>query len=213
MTKDLASIRRDYILKELSESDIDPDPVSQFRKWLNEAIEACVNEPTAMTLATSTKDGHPSARIVLLKKVTSNGFIFFTNYNSKKGRQILENPFAALVFYWAELERQVRIEGSLSKLSGQESDEYFYSRPIGSRIGAWASPQSEAIPGRAFLDEMVLKYQKQFQSGNIERPGHWGGFCLEPEVIEFWQGRASRLHDRIQFTKSDGKWKIERLAP
>lgn len=213
MTKDLASIRRDYILKKLSETDIDPDPVGQFKKWLNEAIEACVNEPTAMALATSTKDGFPSVRIVLLKKVTPNGFIFFTNYNSRKGRHLLENPNAALAFYWAELERQVRIEGSVTKLSERDSDEYFYSRPLGSRIGAWASPQSEVIPNRAFLDEMVLKYQKQFQSGNIERPSNWGGFCLEPKMIEFWQGRESRLHDRIQFTKENNKWKIERLAP
>lgn len=213
MTKDLASIRRDYILKKLSETDIDPDPVSQFKTWLNEAIEACVNEPTAMALATSTKDGHPSVRIVLLKKVAQNGFVFFTNYNSHKGRQILENPHAALAFYWSELERQVRVEGKVAKLSEKDSDEYFYSRPLGSRIGAWASPQSEVIPSRAFLDEMVLKYQKQFQSGTIERPSNWGGFCLEPRVIEFWQGRESRLHDRIQFTKEDSKWKIDRLAP
>ncbi|HEX2962955.1 MAG TPA: pyridoxamine 5'-phosphate oxidase [Ignavibacteriales bacterium] len=213
MTKDLASIRRDYILKKLSETDIDPDPVSQFKTWLNEAIEACVNEPTAMALATSTKDGHPSVRIVLLKKVAQNGFVFFTNYNSRKGRQILENPHAALAFYWSELERQVRVEGKVAKLSEKDSDEYFYSRPLGSRIGAWASPQSEVIPSRAFLDEMVLKYQKQFQSGTIERPSNWGGFCLEPRVIEFWQGRESRLHDRIQFTKEDSKWKIDRLAP
>ncbi|MCU7492148.1 MAG: pyridoxamine 5'-phosphate oxidase [Bacteroidota bacterium] len=213
MTKDLASIRRDYILKKLSETDIDPDPVSQFKRWLNEAIEACVNEPTAMALATSTKDGHPSVRIVLLKKVAAEGFVFFTNYNSHKGRQILENPHAALAFYWSELERQVRVEGRVAKLSEKDSDEYFYSRPLGSRIGAWASPQSEVIPSRAFLDEMVLKYQKQFQSGTIERPSNWGGFCLEPRVIEFWQGRESRLHDRIQFTKEDSKWKIDRLAP
>jgi pyridoxamine 5'-phosphate oxidase len=213
LTKDLASIRRDYILKKLSETDIDPDPVSQFKRWLNEAIEACVNEPTAMALATSTKDGHPSVRIVLLKKVAAEGFVFFTNYNSHKGRQILENPHAALAFYWSELERQVRVEGRVAKLSEKDSDEYFYSRPLGSRIGAWASPQSEVIPSRAFLDEMVLKYQKQFQSGTIERPSNWGGFCLEPRVIEFWQGRESRLHDRIQFTKEDSKWKIDRLAP
>ncbi|MGE5431471.1 MAG: pyridoxamine 5'-phosphate oxidase [Syntrophomonadaceae bacterium] len=213
MTKDLASIRRDYMLKQLTETDIDPDPVNQFKKWLNEAIEACVNEPTAMALATATRDGYPSVRIVLLKKVIPGGLIFFTNYSSRKGRQITENPHAALVFYWAELERQVRIEGDVKKLPEHESDEYFYSRPLGSRIGAWASPQSEVIPNRAFLDEMVLKFQKQFQSGTIERPDNWGGFCLEPKVIEFWQGRESRLHDRIRFTKADGKWKIERLAP
>lgn len=201
------------MLKQLTETDIDPDPVNQFKKWLNEAIEACVNEPTAMALATATRDGYPSVRIVLLKKVIPGGLIFFTNYSSRKGRQITENPHAALVFYWAELERQVRIEGDVKKLPEHESDEYFYSRPLGSRIGAWASPQSEVIPNRAFLDEMVLKFQKQFQSGTIERPENWGGFCLEPKVIEFWQGRESRLHDRIRFTKADGKWKIERLAP
>ncbi|MCU7495414.1 MAG: pyridoxamine 5'-phosphate oxidase [Ignavibacteria bacterium] len=213
MTKDLASIRRDYILKTLNEEDIDPDPVKQFKKWLNEAIEACVNEPTAMALATSTKEGIPSVRIVLLKKVTQEDFVFFTNYTSRKGRQLLENPHAALAFYWPELERQVRIEGSVTRLPEEASDEYFNSRPPGSRIGAWASPQSQVIPNRAFLEEMMLKYQKQFQSLKIERPSYWGGFSLKPSLIEFWQGRESRLHDRIQFTKTDNKWKAERLAP
>lgn len=213
MSKNIASIRRDYILKELSEKEINANPFIQFQTWLNEAIEACVNDPTAMTLATSTSDARPSARIVLLKRITGRGFIFFTNYQSKKGKQLLENPFAALVFYWPELERQIRIEGSVSMLQGHESDEYFYSRPQGSKIGAWASPQSRAIPDRSYLDNMVLRYEKEFASGKIERPEFWGGFCLEPLILEFWQGRANRLHDRIQYSKTPAGWQIERLAP
>jgi pyridoxamine 5'-phosphate oxidase len=213
LQKDIADIRKDYKLRSLLESDVDADPIKQFRQWWNDAIMSNVEEPNAMTLATSTKKGKPSARIVLLKGLNNNGFTFFTNYESKKGNELKENPHACLVFFWKELERQVRIEGTVKKLSEKESDEYFLLRPEQSRIGAWSSPQSQVIKNRETLEEMFEKYTRQFTNGTILRPRHWGGYIVKPILIEFWQGRPSRLHDRLQYTLSNDEWKIERLAP
>jgi pyridoxamine 5'-phosphate oxidase len=210
----IADIRKDYQLKSLSESDVDPDPLKQFEHWWQDALHAKIEEVNAMTLATASSDGVPSARILLLKGLTSNGFIFFTNYNSFKGKQIAENPRACLVFFWKEVERQVRITGLAEQLTAEENDEYFHTRPEGSRVGAWASPQSEVIENREWLEKNTLKYQQQFANQPVQRPPHWGGYIVKPITIEFWQGRPNRLHDRIQYTLSDnGKWIIERLAP
>jgi pyridoxamine 5'-phosphate oxidase len=213
MKKEIADIRKDYMLQTLDESNVEPDGIDQFTKWWYEAVNSTIDEVNAMTLATASKDGVPSARIVLLKDYDEKGFVFFTNYNSHKGRELQANPHAALVFFWKELERQIRIHGSIEKISSEESDAYFFSRPIGSRIGAWASPQSAIIDSRKMLEENVKLYTAQFGE-NIPRPSHWGGYRVMPSIIEFWQGRSNRLHDRIQYTKSDDrKWKIERLAP
>lgn len=209
----IADIRKDYKLKSLSEEDVTADPIQQFSVWWNEAVSSEVIEVNAMTLATATKEGIPSARIVLLKGFNEDGFMFFTNYESHKGRELAENPHAALVFFWPELERQIRIEGKVEKVAESVSDDYYLSRPAGSRIGAWASPQSTVIESRKIIEQNVLKYEKQFSDGNISRPPYWGGFIVKPVKIEFWQGRSSRLHDRIQYTKADETWKIERLAP
>jgi pyridoxamine 5'-phosphate oxidase len=211
--RSIADIRKDYKLQSLLEEDVSADPIDQFSKWWDEAINSQVDEVNAMTLATATPGGRPSARIVLLKGYTNKGFVFFTNYQSHKGVELEKNPHAALVFFWKELERQVRIEGLVEKVSEEDSNAYFTSRPIGSRIGAWASPQSAPIAGRHIIEENVLKYQEQFTGENIPRPPHWGGYILKPVTIEFWQGRSSRLHDRIQFTRTGEEWKIERLAP
>lgn len=211
--KNIADIRKDYKLRSLLETDIDLNPINQFQQWWNEAIKSNIEEPNAMTLATSTSKGKPSARIVLLKGLNNEGFIFFTNYESKKGLELEENPNAALIFFWKELERQVRIEGTVKKISEKESDEYFIIRPELSRIGAWSSPQSKVIKNREVLEEMFKKYTLQFSDGVIIRPPHWGGYIVKPEVIEFWQGRRNRLHDRLQYTLSNDKWIIERLAP
>lgn len=213
MTTSIADIRKDYKQHSLNESDIAANPFVQFEQWWNEAIASEIDEVNAMTLATATKDGMPSARIVLLKGYDSNGFVFFTNYNSHKGQELLENPQAALVFFWKELERQVRIEGLVEKVSEAESDEYFNSRPEGSRIGAWASPQSSAINDRSIIESNVDALTKQYTGQSIPRPAHWGGYRVKPQVIEFWQGRSSRLHDRFKFTATGDTWKRERLAP
>jgi len=211
---DLGAIRKDYRLQSLLEKDVDANPIKQFEKWFQQAMNSGIEEPNAMTLATCTTNGKPSARIVLLKGIKENGFVFFTNYNSKKGKQIHDNPFACLVFLWKELERQVRIEGEIKKISEQESDEYFATRPIESRIGAWSSPQSEVIKNREILEKNVSAYTNKFQSQNIPRPSYWGGYILKPTLIEFWQGRTGRLHDRLQYTiGKNGSWIIERLAP
>jgi pyridoxamine 5'-phosphate oxidase len=210
----IGDIRKDYQLKSLSESDTAADPLEQFQIWWEEALNAKIEELNAMTVATASCDGIPSARVVLLKGLSPKGFIFFTNYNSYKGQQLAENPRACLVFFWKEVERQVRITGLSEKLSDAENDEYFNSRPEGSRIGAWASPQSQVIESRAWLENNSIKFQKEFQDKPVERPPHWGGYVVKPISIEFWQGRPSRLHDRIQYTlQDDGKWMIERLAP
>ena len=213
MNKNIADIRKDYSLLSLDESNIAADPFQQFTRWWNEAVNSEIDEVNAMMLSTSTKDGKPSARIVLLKDFDESGFVFFTNYDSNKGKELAENPFAALTFFWKEIERQVRIEGTVEKVDASESDTYFFSRPEGSRIGAWASPQSNVIENRAVLEKNVARYTNEFQN-SIPRPPHWGGYRVMPLKIEFWQGRSNRLHDRILYTKTvKGSWKADRLAP
>jgi len=210
----IADIRKEYKLQVLDEKDVNIDPIRQFEKWWEDVSGSSVEEANAMTLATATKTGRPSARIVLLKGFNNEGFTFFTNYESHKGTELLENPQVSLVFFWKELERQVRIEGMAEKISQEESDAYFNSRPEGSKIGAWASPQSRVIISREIIEENVSAMAKKFAGTTIHRPAHWGGYIVKPSVIEFWQGRPSRLHDRIQYTKFEsGNWKIERLAP
>ena len=210
----IANIRIDYKLKSLNEEDTAPNAYEQFSKWWSEARNSHLHEINAMTLATADKNGTPSARIVLLKGYDARGFVFFTNYNSAKGNELAENPKASLLFFWKELERQVRIDGSVEKISSIESDIYFKSRPVGSQVGAWASPQSTVIENRQVIENNFQKYEQQFEAGNIPRPEHWGGYLVKPSKIEFWQGRSSRLHDRIQYSlQTDGSWKRERLAP
>ena len=210
----IASIRKEYQQQSLSENDIAKSPFLQFEKWWNDALHAEVEEVNAMTLATASATGLPAARIVLLKGFDEKGFVFFTNYESYKGMQLAENPRACLVFFWAAMERQVRITGLVEKTPAAESDEYYNSRPAGSRIGAWVSPQSRVIDSREVLLQNEHKYNSQFEGKNIERPPHWGGYRVKPITIEFWQGRESRLHDRIQYTlEATGAWKMERLAP
>ena len=209
----ISSIRKDYQLQSLSESDVKQDPIEQFGKWWDEAIASSIDEVNAMTLSTVTAEGKPSARIVLLKGFDERGFVFFTNYESNKGAQLTANPFASLVFFWKELERQVRIEGICEKVSEQESDDYFHSRPIGSQLGACASPQSWVIESRRVIENNLEKLQDQYRDMEIPRPAHWGGYRVVPEAIEFWQGRSSRLHDRIKYTNENQSWKIVRLAP
>jgi len=210
----IADIRKDYMLKTLIETEVERDAIKQFDKWWQDAVNSAVDEVNAFTLATATLDGKPSARIILLKGYDENGFVFFSNYTSNKGNELAKNPQAYLVFFWKELERQIRIEGIVEKVSSEESDSYFASRPEGSRIGAWASPQSSVIENREVIEESVLKYQQEFTGQPIPRPKHWGGYRLKPGLIEFWQGRSNRLHDRLQYTlQADRTWKIERLAP
>ena len=213
MSNSISDIRKDYRMKSLLESDAATDPFAQFGHWWLEAVESKIDEVNAMTLATSSADGFPSARIVLLKGYDRNGFVFFTNYNSQKGQDIAANPKACLLFFWKELERQVRIDGTIEKISAQESEVYFQSRPVGSRIGAWCSPQSSVIPDRSVLDKNVEYYSNKFNAQMVPRPDHWGGYIVMPTAIEFWQGRSSRLHDRLRYTKVADNWKLERLAP
>lgn len=210
----IADIRRDYSLKTLLETEVADDPFLQFGDWWQQAIESEIDEVNAMTLATASLEGVPSARIVLLKGYDEKGFVFFTNYESAKGRELAENPKASLLFFWKELERQVRITGLVEKLSAAENDDYFLSRPTGSQIGAWASPQSHIIENRSWLERRVEELNEKFKTEQLTRPSHWGGYRVKPVIIEFWQGRSSRLHDRLQYTlQDDGSWKIERLAP
>jgi pyridoxamine 5'-phosphate oxidase len=210
----IAGIRKDYKLQSFSETDAIADPFSQFEKWWNESLASGVEEINAMTLATASADGMPDARMVLLKGFDEKGFIFFTNYHSVKGQELLANPRACLVFFWKELERQVRISGLAVEVSDKENDDYFKSRPEGSRIGAWASPQSETIESRDWLEMNEKKIREQFLNGKIDRPPHWGGYRVKPTRIEFWQGRPNRLHDRILYRLAkNGNWTIERLAP
>lgn len=212
--QDTGGIRREYQLQSLSETDVKANPFAQFTKWWDDAIRSQIDEVNAMTLATADKNAMPSARIVLLKEFSEKGFVFFTNYTSHKGRELEENPNACLVFFWKELERQVRITGGVKKISAAESDAYFVSRPEGSRIGAWASPQSSIIDSRNIIEERLTEYQQKFAGGKITRPPHWGGYIVIPVVIEFWQGRPNRLHDRIQYKLiNNTEWKIQRLAP
>jgi pyridoxamine 5'-phosphate oxidase len=225
MSNEIADIRKDYKLASLEEADVASNPIDQFTRWWNEAVASHIDEVNAMTLATVNAAGVPAARIVLLKGYNPNGFIFFTNYESDKGKNLAQNPNAALVFFWKELERQIRIEGTVQKVSAEESDRYFNSRPASSRIGAWASPQSAVIENRLVIEQNVERYSSIFANDFIERPDHWGGYIVKPTSIEFWQGRSSRLHDRIRYkletsdynaatdTRSDANWKIERLAP
>ena len=209
----LQNLRQDYRMASLSESDVAADPILQFQKWFSEAINAKLYEPNVMTFATADSDGKPSARIVLLKGFDEQGFIFYTNYESKKAQDLVENPQAALVFFWAELERQIRIEGIVSKVDKEISEAYFHSRPIGSQIGAIASAQSSVLTDRSILEERVTELTAQYEGKTIPKPEHWGGYLVEPKHIEFWQGRSSRLHDRITYDYTDGSWKINRLAP
>ncbi|KAI9449348.1 pyridoxamine 5'-phosphate oxidase [Russula earlei] len=212
MDTSIAGIRTDYKLRSLTEADVAANPFEQFTRWWQEAVHSKIEEVNAMTLATATKEGQPSARIVLLKGYDNNGFTFFTNYDSQKGNEMAENPHIALVFFWRELERQVRIEGLVKQTSAAISDEYFFSRPAGSRIGAWSSPQSKVIESREVLEEKEQQFIKQFGE-NIPRPPHWGGYVVAPRMIEFWQGRSNRLHDRIQYRVEKDNWRIVRLAP
>ena len=209
----IADLREDYTLEELSESEVDSSPFVQFQHWFDQAVEAQLPEPNAMTIATATKDGIPSARIVLLKGFDDRGFVFYTNYNSHKAQELIDNPHAALVFLWTELERQIRIVGSVEKISAEESDAYFYSRPIASRLGAWASEQSQVIVNRSVLEQRLEDLKAQYENQNIPRPSHWGGFRVKPVGIEFWQGRSSRLHDRLRYQLQNGEWMLDRLSP
>ena len=214
MLSSISDIRRDYMLKSFDETHASSNPFDQFRDWWEEATSADIDEVNAMTLATVDGNGKPAARIVLLKGYTHDGFVFFTNYESAKGQDLAINPNAALLFFWKELERQIRIEGTVEKIDPADSDAYFHSRPAGSRIGAWVSPQSKVIPDRSFLENNYHELVKKYPDENtVPRPPHWGGFIVKPESFEFWQGRSSRLHDRLKYTKTKEGWNRERLAP
>ena len=210
---DASSLRQEYTSAGLDKADVDPDPIVQFHEWFENAVEADLHEPNAIILATATTDGKPSARTVLLKGYDERGFVFYTNYEGRKAKEIEVNPACALLFYWGELERQVRIEGRATRLSGEESDAYFASRPPGSRLGAWASEQSHPVEDRSILEERVRALEAEYEGREIPRPPFWGGYRIEPDTIEFWQGRENRLHDRIVYYPSGRGWKIVRLQP
>jgi pyridoxamine 5'-phosphate oxidase len=209
----ISDLRRNYTMAGLSEQDLSPSPFTQFAVWFEQAVAAGICEPNAMTLATATADGMPSARIVLLKGFDERGFVFYTNYESAKGREMERNPQAALVFHWCELERQVRIAGTVERVSAEESDAYFHSRPPGSRLGAWASAQSQVVPSREFLEAEFQAFDQRFGQQAIPRPEHWGGYRVAPRSVEFWQGRPSRLHDRLRYRLEGDSWIVERLSP
>ncbi len=211
--KNIAEIRKEYSREVLDESHAHEDPFRQFDQWWHEALASEIDEVNAMTLATTGTNGKPSARIVLLKGYSDEGFVFFTNYQSRKGEQMTANPYASLVFFWKELERQVRIEGRVEKVSASDSDAYFLSRPVESQIGAGSSPQSRVIPSREIIEENVKNMTARFSAEELVRPPHWGGYLVKPDTMEFWQGRPSRLHDRIQYVWESGIWRRQRLAP
>jgi pyridoxamine 5'-phosphate oxidase len=210
----IARLREEYSRAGLEESDTDPNPIEQFRTWFDEALAANLHEPNAMVLATATPDGRPSARVVLLKGLDERGFVFYTNYEGRKSRELEANPYAALLFYWGELERQVRLEGRVGRIPDEESDAYFAGRPRGSQLGAWASEQSRPIKDRGALEERLRELEAEYDGREVPRPPFWGGYRVEPETIEFWQGRENRLHDRLVYRRSeDGGWRRERLQP
>jgi pyridoxamine 5'-phosphate oxidase len=209
----IADLRKNYTQAGLLESDVVADPYQQFQIWFEQAVAADILEPNAMTLATVTAAGKPSARIVLLKAVDDRGFVFYTNYNSQKGVELQQCPYAALVFLWGDLERQVRIEGRIEFVAAAEATNYFHSRPASSQLGAWASDQSMVIPNRAVLEQRLQQLETEYRDRDIPKPPHWGGVRVIPQEIEFWQGRPSRLHDRLRYQLIDGKWQIDRLAP
>lgn len=213
MDRSVADLRKNYTRTGLEESDVSPNPIEQFRRWFDEALNTNLHEPNAMTLATVTREGKPSARIVLLKGYDERGFVFYTNYEGRKARELEENPSTALLFYWGELERQVRVEGRASRIPEKESDAYFASRPRGSQLGAWVSEQSRIIADRGELEEKLRSLEAEHEGREVPRPPFWGGYRVEPEAIEFWQGRENRLHDRLVYRRKNGGWRIERLQP
>jgi pyridoxamine 5'-phosphate oxidase len=210
---DAARLRREYTRAGLDTTDMNPDPMVQFGTWFENVVDANVHEPNAMILATATREGLPSVRTVLLKGYDGRGFVFYTNYEGRKARELEANPACALLFYWGELERQVRIEGRAGRVPGEESDAYFASRPRGSRLGAWASEQSRPVAGRNVLEERARALEKEYEGREVPRPPFWGGYRVEPHAIEFWQGRENRLHDRISYRRESGGWRLERLQP
>jgi pyridoxamine 5'-phosphate oxidase len=210
---DLARVRKEYSRHSLDELDVDLNPFAQFHLWFQEAMKAELPEPNAMVLATATLEGKPSARVVLLKGFDERGLVFFTNYEGRKSVELAENPHAAVLFFWGELERQVRIEGTVERTSKQESEDYFRTRPLESRLGTWASRQSTVIPSRSFLEQKMLDLKNHFGNQEIPLPPFWGGFRLQPQAFEFWQGRENRLHDRVRYLLQAGVWRIERLSP
>jgi pyridoxamine 5'-phosphate oxidase len=214
LPRDPAASRYDHVGKGLRRTDLDSNPIRQFANWFTAAIEAGIRDVNAMSLATADRNARPSVRIVLLKSFDQEGFVFFTNYESTKGRQLEANPYAALGFYWIELDRQIRINGKVEKTSRHESQAYFHSRPLGSQLGAWASRQSEVIDARRVLDARMAEMTERFRNKRVQLPPHWGGYRLKPEIMEFWQGRQNRLHDRFRYTRlTNGSWQIDRLAP
>jgi pyridoxamine 5'-phosphate oxidase len=210
---DVAALRQEYVAHGLHRADLDPDPIKQFGVWFNIAIEAGIRDVNAMTLATVSPEGQPTARVVLLKGYGHDGFVFYTNYASEKGRHLAKNPRAALVFFWTELERQIRIDGKATKISEEESTRYFHSRPLGSQLGAWASPQSEVVEGRHIFEARLREMEERFAGKPVPLPPQWGGYRLKSERIELWQGRPNRLHDRFRYTREGDSWRLDRLAP